>query len=616
MAPKSKARRRVAGNVFNTLGAAALVLGLLWVASPVLIPITLSVLLAFILSPLVTALERWRLGRVPAVLIASLLAFSLIACCGWALFSQISSLAAELPSHRKEIKAKIAAMSAGENSTLSRLTAMFDDLTRSMDKQPSVAVGDSSAGGAVMTPVPVVVQSRNRSQLSIAVQMLLPVVEPLAQAAFIVVLVLFLLIQREDMRYRVISLMGDASLTGTTRLIRDTAERVSRYLLNLLLVNAGFGLWFGLGLYFLGVPYPALWGFLTLFFRFIPFVGSPASVLFPLLISIATSSGWGQPIAVAIFFLISEPFTANVIEPIVFGKTTGLTPIALLFAALFWAWIWGPIGLLLSTPLTVCLVVLGQHLPHLRSLKVLLAQQPALDARLQFFQRLLSGDAREGQRVFDAYVKQFGREKAYDDVIIPALRWTRRERLKLVITAAEEKRIYGMSAATVRSRGNIKMDALGTGEGCERSEHQVLRKLSVFGYPVHHDSEEIALLMLTEMLERTCDVTLATTKQLPSKVVNAIAAEKPDVVVLATIPPGGMPQVQFMCHEIRNHDDEVTIIVACFGKLNNYDGHLVCLRKAGASYLTTSLEQTKNQIQTLHEESWISRGNGHEVIHE
>lgn len=608
---KSVPSQPVAAKVFYTLGAVLMTLGLLSVAREVLIPVALSVLLAFILSPLVIWLERWRVGRIPAVLIASFFAFALIGLCAWALVSQVHSLAVELPSHRQEIQAKINSLSASEDSTLSRLTRMFDEVTEEIVKDAdSNKADDSAIGGLVSAPIPVVVKDQNNPLLSGATDILVPIVQPLAQAALVIVLVMFLLIQREDVRYRVISLMGDAALTGTTRLMRDTAERVSKYLLNLLLVNAGFGLWFAIGLQFLGVPYAALWGFLTLVFRFIPFLGSPASVLFPLLISIATSTGWSQPIYVAVFFAISELFTGNVIEPIVFGKTTGLTPIALLVAALFWAWIWGPIGLLLSTPLTVCLVVLGQHLPHLRSLKVLLAEQPTLDARLQFFQRLLSGDAEEGKRVFDDYSNEFGRDRAFDEVVIPALKWTRRERNKDVITPEEEKFIYSVSNAMTAVALDVNQPGDGraaTNDGADPpttavATSDVGEKVTVFGYPVHHDSEEVALLMLEQMLQDSSIVSLANTKQLPSKVVDDIVLRKPDVVVLSAMPPGGMPQVRFMCSEIRKRCDDLVIIVACFGKLKNYDELLVSLRKSGATYLTTSLAQTKHQVETLRDD--------------
>ncbi len=610
-----------------------MVMSLLYFGKPVLVPVALSVLLAFILTPLVDVLERWRLGRTAAVLVATGFAFATIGLALWALAAQTSSLAADLPNHKNEIKAKLASLQVDEGSTFSRLTDMFDELFPS---DPAVVVSPAEPNGesgdaatepldavdafpdfmapAVVAdqpppaPTSIIVAAPTGSPFSSAIEILLPVVEPLATAALVVVLVMFLLLRREDVRYRMISLMGDAALTGTTRLMRDTAERVSKYLLNLLLVNAAFGLWFGVGLYLLDVPYAALWGFLTLVLRFIPFLGSPASVLFPLLVSIATSSGWSQPIWVVVFFTVSELVTANIIEPVLFGKTTGLTPIALLVAALFWAWLWGPIGLLLSTPLTVCLVVLGQHLPHLRSLKVLLAEQPVLDARLQFFQRLLAGDAGEADRVFQQYVASYGDARAFDEVLVPALSWTRLERDKESITAAEERFIWTSTRNVLRDLDSAAAadqtpEPADAPEAClEQQPADSPPRPRIYGYPVHHESEEIGLAMLAQLLADRCELRLCTTKQLPTRALQQIESWSPDAIVLAVLPPGGLPQVKFMCREIHARCPDTPIIVAYLGKVKDYDDLLVKVREVGASYLTTSLTQASHQIDMLIED--------------
>ncbi|TWT91170.1 AI-2E family transporter [Neorhodopirellula pilleata] len=598
--------------MFYTLATVLMVLALLYFAKPVLVPIALSTMLAFVLSPLSMTLERWsikgyRIGRVGSVLVATGIAFGLIALATWALVSQVQSLAADLPNHKTEIKSKIASLRVSEDSTFSRLTAMFQELfpeegvkaepaRENLDKELDDKFADGSNTDqdelADDAPSTIVVAAAEDGRIAAASDILLPIVEPMATAALIIVLVMFLMICREDVRYRLISLIGDKALTGTTRLMVDTADRVSKFLLYLFVVNAGFGLWFGIGLYLLGVPYAPLWGFLTLCFRFIPFLGSPASVLFPLLISIATSSGWSQPINVLIFFAASELITANIIEPIVFGKTTGLTPIALLIAALFWAWIWGPIGLLLSTPLTVCLVVLGQHLPNLRFLKVLLAEQPTLDARLQYFQRLLANDAKGATSVVEAYRKENGDEKAFEEVLVPALQWTRRERSDGNISAEEERFIWQATRAEV---DNAKEAA--------DVETPADDRYCVLGYPVHHESEQIVLSMLKHLHNATCDTNCFTTKQLPSRVLEQVETQQPDVVLLAVMPPGGLPQLKFMCEETRRRSPSSHIVVVYLGEIADYDELLVELRGDGASYLTTSLGQAIHQIEMLRQDA-------------
>jgi len=617
-------RQPTVAKIFHGFSIALMVIAVLYVGKPVLIPIALSVLLAFVLTPLVLVFEKCRIGRIASVIIASCLAFVAIGLMSWGLADQLTHLAKDLPNHEQEIKDKMANLQVDENSTLGRLDKMVKEIFSVKESVAPMESVDSPTQSDSSTKAPVVVARESAPSLSNTAEILLGAVEPFATSALVVVLVLFILIRREDVRYRVISLMGDNALTGTTRLMRDTAERVSNYLFHLLLVNAAFGLWFAVGLYFMNVPYSPLWGFLTLFLRFIPFLGSPASVVFPLLISIATSTGWSQPAGILVFFAVSELVTANVIEPILFGKSTGLTPIALLIAALFWAWIWGPIGLLLSTPLTVCLVVLGQHLPTFRWLKVLLAEQPVLDLKLQYFQRLLARDSVEADKLIAGCTKALGMERAMDEVLVPALRWTRQEREKEIISADEQKFIYSSMAqslnninetplssvpATIDSSVSLEVkDQASTAIVARDAVDKIStpevakRKLNVVGYPVHHESEEIALSMLQKITTDSCSLTLFSTKQLPSTVLRELQKLNADVIVLAVLPPGGLPQVKFMASELLKCSPFTQIIVSFLGSVKNYDQLLVRMRKAGVTYLSTSLSQTRQMIIAIQEE--------------
>lgn len=576
---------------------------------PVLMPVALSILLAFVLHPLVQVLENRRLGRVLSVTIASCIAFSLIGFASWALAGQLNKLAIDLPNHEQEISNKLASFRLQEDSTLGRLNSMLKNLFTGVESSKSKEMVASVTGSEATPQGTIILPQKETSEIVSAVDVLLPIVEPFATAAFVVVLVLFILIRREDIRYRTISLLGDSALTGTTRLIQDTADRVSKYLFHLLLVNAAFGLWFAVGLYFLNVPYSPLWGFLTLFLRFIPFLGSPASVVFPLLISIATSTGWWQPLAVILFFSISELVTANIIEPVLFGKSTGLTPIALLIAALFWAWLWGPIGLLLSTPLTVCLVVLGQRLPALRSLKVLLAEQPILEPKLQLFQRLLAKDTIEAERLVAGHIAASSIERTVDDVVIPALQWTRRERKSESITADEERFIYSSMTQLLDLPSFERKPSKSVAEPVrvdETESNQVAKfspaPLSVVGYPVHHESEEVALAFLKRIASLDSQLQLLSTKLLPSQVLRQLRESAPDTVLLSVLPPGGLSQLHFMCSEIKTLCPDIKIVVVYFGMIKNYDRLLVRMREIGVTYLTTSVSQTSQLLTAISEQ--------------
>ncbi len=286
------------------------------------------------------------------------------------------------------------------------------------------------------------------------------VLEPVASAGLILILLTFMLIKREDLRNRVIGLLGHSRLTGTTRIIVESADRISRLLLMQLVVNSGFGVLFGAGLLLIGVPYWFLWGFLAMLLRFIPYIGSWIAAALPLLLSFAIAPGWVQPLLVLGVFVGLDLVTGNVVEPLLFGHSTGVSPVALLVAAVFWTWVWGPVGLVLSTPLTVCLVVLGQHIPRLRFLSLLLGDQPALAPHIGFYQRLLAGDRAEAFGIAHAYAVTHGRDHVGDEVIVPALRLARRDREEAGLTAEDETALFTTTLSILdRVEGDVKLRA-------------------------------------------------------------------------------------------------------------------------------------------------------------
>ena len=252
------------------------------------------------------------------------------------------------------------------------------------------------------------------------------VIEPLADAGLVLILVIYILIQREELRNRMIGLLGHTRLAGTTRVTVEAAKRVSKLLLAQLCVNVSFGIVFGLALLILGVPYAFLWAFVTALLRFVPYIGTWIAATGPIVLSFAISPGWAQPIAVVVTFVSLDTVTANVVEPLLFGHSAGVSPVALLVAAVFWTWIWGPVGLVLSTPITIVLVVLGQHVPRLRVLWLLLGDRPPLPPAVAFYQRLLAGDRLEAADVVTEQVSAKGLDPVYDEVLLPALRMARR----------------------------------------------------------------------------------------------------------------------------------------------------------------------------------------------
>lgn len=410
------------------LAAVALTVFVLHVAKPVVLPVALALLGAFLLIPVVALIQRTGLGRTPAVLVTMLLASAVVGGVGWVVVSETNALVRELPNHKLEIKTKVDQL-RGAGGPFSELVKMVKEISN----EPEATAPQREV---------VVARLDEGSPATRIVEPALIVLEPVAMAGVILVLVVFVLVGREDLRSRFLGMLGQSRLVGTVRVLGDSSQRVGKFLLYQLLVNAGVGLMFAIGLAVIGVPHAWLWGFLTAVLRFIPYVGTWVSVLFPLALTFATTDGWEKTLLVFGYFAVLDLIVANVVEPLLFGHHTGVSPIALLVSAVFWTWVWGPVGLVLATPLTVCLVVMGQHIPQLRTLALLLGDRPAFKPHVDFYQRLLAKDAAGAATVVAAVAAKDGLALAYDEVVIPALALTRLDRRSGGITAEEERDVY------------------------------------------------------------------------------------------------------------------------------------------------------------------------------
>lgn len=562
--------------VFGLAGV-ALTVFVLHAARPVILPVALALLVAFVLTPIVTLAQRAGLGRVPAVLVTLVLAGAAAAGIGLMVGTQLSALVRDLPNHQQEIQAKIDRI-RGSGGAVSRLADMVHEISQGHPDQPP--------GEATGEP-PAIARVEEGSSLGRALEPVLLVLEPIATASLVLVLMVFVLIGREDLRSRLMATLGRGRLIATVRILDESSRRIGRYLLLQLLMNAAMGTLFAIGLALMGVPYAPLWGVLTTTLRFIPYVGSWISLLLPLTISFATAPDWHQPLMVLGYFAALDLVAANVVEPLLFGHHTGVSPLALLVAAAFWAWVWGPVGLLVSTPLTVCLVVLGQHVPSLQRLAFLLGDQPALPPRLDFYQRVLMEGSEAGAPVVMAAAGTEGAIHAFDEVLIPALAATRADRTAGVLTAAEEEKLSQAVA-----------DAIGPALAADTTTTPPSGDLVILGSPAHHPSEELPLRMMAAILKREGNrVEVLTTRLLPADVVNRVAEVGASAVVISILPPGGLPQAAYLCHLLRERYPDLVIVTARWGGKAKYDKLLVHFRRVGASYLTTSLAQTCAQVR-------------------
>lgn len=570
----------------------------LYVAKPVVIPLALAVLLAFVLSPLVAAAQRAGLNRTAAVGLTVLVAFLAVGGTGWLVGHQIQSLAAELPKHKKEIRDKIDRVRGSRDGPFGELLKMARDLTEGPAESEHIPAGGPPPGGP--PPREVVVAQPKESALAYSIEAAAPVVEPLAQAGLVVVLVVFVLANKEDVRDRLVGMAGHGRLSRTTRAMDDAAGRVGKYLLSLLGLNVAFGVVLGVGLWVIGVPYASLWGFLAAVLRFVPFLGVWLAAAFPVLLSVALAPDWAQPLQVIVFIVVVDLIVTNAVEPLLFGHGTGVSPIALLVAAAFWAWLWGPVGLLLSTPLTVCLVVLGQHVPRLGFLSLLLGNAPALSPPAGLYQRLLARDRREaGERVAD-YAAANGAEAAFDDVVVPALVLARRDRDRGGLTPEGEE--FALDAVRDIVAGvDLKVPA-------EATAHP---SAVVVACAAHHPAEEPTLEILARLAVMDgLKVEVLPARTLPSDVMERVGQVRPAAVFVSVLPPGGLPQAAYLCRLFRKRFPELPVVVGWWGSERNFDTLLVKLRKAGASYVTTSLRQSRTQLRFVATQSAAVRNDG------
>ena len=418
------------------LAVGVVIVAALYVAREVLIPLTLAVLLSFMLGPVVAFLRRIHLPRALAVLVAVIAALSIVVLLGIAIGAQVAQLTNDIPRYAATVENKVSAV---RDMAAKQLAAVTNGLGHISTAAPPPAANPGTP--AAPGPLPVEVHQPAPGPLDLAKELLLPVVSPLATAAIVFVVAIFILMQREDLRDRLIRLFGSNDLHRTTSALDDAGYRLGRYYLSLLAVNTAFGVVIGAGLFFIGIPSPILWGIIAGLLRFVPYVGAFAGALFPITLAAAVDPGWTMMVETLGLFLVVEPILGQAIEPLIYGHSTGLSPVSVVISAIFWGWIWGGIGLLLSMPLTLCLVVLGKHIERLEFLDVLLGDQPALSPAEGLYQRMLVGDADEALEQAEAQLKEHPLAVYYDDVAIPGLQLAANDSLRGVLT---DEQLHGI----------------------------------------------------------------------------------------------------------------------------------------------------------------------------
>jgi predicted PurR-regulated permease PerM len=403
---------------------AVIIVGTLYFGRELFVPMALAILLSFVLAPLVQLLQRWHLPRALSVIGVVLLAFLVIFALGGIIARQAAQLAADLPRYESTIRGKIGSVrgTAATSGTLERAADMLQDLGKELDRPRESSTSTRAASGQEAKPIPVEVHQPPPSALESIATLISPLLRPLTTTGILIIFVIFILLQREDLRNRLIKLAGSHDLQKTTAALDDAAGRLSRLFLAQLALNSAFGIVIGTGLWIIGIPSPVLWGILAGVLRFVPYIGAFIAAVFPLALAVAVDPGWLMLLWTAALFLVVEPLVGQVIEPLVYGHSTGLSPVAVVVSATFWTALWGPIGLVLATPLTICLVVVGRHVERLEFLDVMFGDRPALAPSEIFYQRMLAGDPAEAVDKAEEFLKERPLSAYYDEVALKGLK--------------------------------------------------------------------------------------------------------------------------------------------------------------------------------------------------
>jgi len=603
-----------------TLALATFVVATLYFGRELLIPLALAALLTFLLAPLVTRIERW-IGRIAAVLLVVALIFTAFGAAGWMLTRQLVDLATRLPEYKGNIVTKMHAFELPKGGVFTRLSQTLDELKQELPggtapATPTVTKDSGKPETQVASPphpkppvVPVeVVETSKANPIELVQLIIAPLLGPLGLAALVLLLVICMLFQREDLRNRLIRLIGQGRISATTRAMDDAGHRVSRYLLMQLLVNVTYGTVIAIGLYFIGVPNAVLWGASGTVLRFIPYIGPWVATILPTLLALAVSPHWTMPILTLALFAGLELLLNNVMEPLLYGAHTGVSSIALIVAAVFWTWLWGPLGLLLATPLTVCLVVMGRHVPRLSFLSVVLSDEEALTPAEDCYHRLLTPGERDELELVESYLKANSLIALYDSVFIPVLttaendaraeQLDREQLVNLELGLRDIIEDLGTRPA-VPSRAAVEKAGAAADENAPPPP-ALAPNCQIFCLPARADRDEIAGTMLVQLArQQGFGAQNAPAKLVTGELLTRVAEAEVDVVCISVVAPSTVIHARYLCLKLRALLPKLKIVIGLWGATEDLPEATRRLRDSGADEVVTTLAEALGQMARL-----------------
>jgi len=576
----------------------------LFFARDLLVLFAFALMLAFLLAPAVTRLEAARIPRVFAVAIAGVLTFSIICGVGYVVARQLLNVARDLPAYRLAIQNRMASLhSPAERSLEMALTAVEDI---SGDLAASAANASHGLPQPLMQPQPVRVVDPDRGQLQYATELLMRVVRPIGALGVVIVFTIYLLMEREDLRRRVLLLAGMSRIRLMNQALEDAATRISQYLFFQVTVNAAYGALFGFGLFLIGVPNATFWGVLAGILRIVPYIGTAIGLILPLIVCVGTTSSWGPPLLLIGFFLTLELTTTNFVEPWVFRSRTGISSLALLIMAVFWTLLWGWPGLILSTPLTVCIVVLGRNVPQLGFLHALLGADAELSAEALFYERLLAMDQQEARVVANRFLESKSVVELYDSVFIPALTLVEHDRHQGIYDSARCNFFFLCIGELVAELTDYR-EPLGNDPALLPSRARMQQDFAVVCISANDQADELTTHMLVQLMERAFHQALYLSATVSDEILDSLATEPNTVIFISALPPFAFSQARAICQRVRSHLPLNRIVIGLWNPAEDNDRtHDHTVERFGNGRPTAvvhSMAQAVRQVTQWHQEA-------------
>jgi predicted PurR-regulated permease PerM len=589
----------------------AVIVLVLYFARELLIPLVFALTLAFLLAPAVDRLEKLRLPRLPSVALVGAVAAIFLFGVGYVVARQLLHVAQTLPAYRLTLQTKVASVHSPTERSIESAFSTVEDISADLANSAAPPAPVIWPNAPLQQPQPVRIIDPNRSQLQAAAQMALTVLKPIGTIGVIIVFTIYMLLKREELRNRLLLLAGMGHINLMTQALEDAANRISQYLVMQVAVNAAYGLSFGIGLHFIGVPDSTLWGAIAAILRVIPYVGTATSLILPLIVTVAISTTWWPPILVVCLFLVLELSVTNFLEPWLYGSRTGISALALLVMAIFWALLWGWSGLVLSTPLTVCMVVLGRYVPQMSFLHTLLGSDAELSADAHFYERLLAMDQTEAHAIADRFLQGKPLVELYDTVLVPALSLAEQDRHQGVLDDVRSNFLFlsiGELVAELTSYRQKDLPDLtdhspgdgAPGDGALRSPAGFTpprKEFAVVCISASDQADELTTLMLAQLMERADHSTLLlSAASLSTELLDTLAKEPETVVFISALPPFAFSHARAICQRVRAHLPNNRICIGFWNSTDDLDQTIERFGNGRPNVVIGTLSQALQQV--------------------